>query len=128
MKKYKTWQAIKMLTENPKLEFKASESRLFKEDGGYIVLENYNGDLANGFDNCFTGNEEWALVQEPVDFMTAVKSGKRIKVEHEAIKHFELKCTFEYLTLFVVVEELAKHLDSISLREVLTEGKFYIED
>lgn len=126
MKTYKTWEVIKMITENPNLKFRTYCSDVFKSENGYIVFENI--DCIDGFDGNFTGNEEWTLVQEPVDFMTAVKSGKKIKVEHEAIKHFELKCTSEYLTLFVVVEELAKNLDSIGLREIITEGKFYIEE
>ena len=126
MKTYKTWEVIKMITENPKLKFRTYCSDVFKDENGYIVFENI--DCIDGFDGNFKGNEEWILVQEPVSFMEAVQSGKKIKVEHEAIKHFELKCTSEYLTLFVVVEELAKNLDSISLREIITEGKFYIEE
>lgn len=134
MKTYKTWEVIKMLSENPKLKFKKHSP------GNSIVL----GAKVIGFssflklcrtdftdktlDNSMKLDEEWTLIQEPVGFMKAVQSGKKIKVEHEAIKHFELKCTSEYLTLFVVVEELAKNLDSISLREIITEGKFYIEE
>lgn len=125
MKTYKTWEVIKMITENETLKFQNSLKEELKYSGhGIRMFE--SGEEIEIY--AIRGDEEWTLIQEPVDFMTAVKSGKRIKVEHEAIKHFELKCTSEYLTLFVVVEELAKNLDSISLREILTEGKFYIEE
>lgn len=124
MKTYKTWEVIKMITENPNLKFRTYCSDAFKSENGYIVFENI--DCIDGFDGNFTGNEEWTLVQEPVDFMTAVKSGKKIKVEHLNAEGFEFSNKYE--TLFVIFEELGKHLDSISIREILTEGKFYIEE
>lgn len=124
MKTYKTWEVIKMLSENPNLKFRTYCSDVFKSENGYIVFENI--DCIDGFDGNFTGNEEWTLIQEPVDFMTAVKSGKKIKVEHLNAEGFEFSNKYE--TLFVIFEELGKHLDSISIREILTEGKFYIEE
>ncbi|NME63820.1 hypothetical protein HF846_04290 [Clostridium cadaveris] len=125
MKTYKTWEVYKMLTENPTLKFKDEFGYCLMVVGKEFVMKDEEEDEDVVHNNI---DDKWTLVQNPVDFMTAVKSGKKIKVEHEAIKHFELKCTSEYLTLFVVVEELGKNLDSISLREILTEGKFYIEE
>lgn len=126
MKTYKTWEAYKMLTENPNLKFK-------DEFGYYLVIEDNAFTLKDELGKdveyvCNTFEDKWTLVQNPVDFMTAVKSGEKIKVEHETMKSFEFKCGKEYTTLFAIFEELGKNLDSISIREILTEGKFYIEE
>lgn len=53
-------------------------------------------------------NEEWDLVQEPVDFMTAINSGKRIRPEGH--------------TLFYAAEEWC----SKGLNHALINGKWYI--
>jgi len=107
MKAYKTWEVIKMLTENPTLKFRKNYScTIMQSEDGHIV----------------DGNGEWVLVQEPVDFMTVVKSGKKIKVKHESIIIFG----FEYPR--ALLSKLVDGCNNLEFKEILTEGKFYIEE
>lgn len=90
-KTYKTWEVIKMLSENPKLRFRDCSYETV------VIVGTGKGSLGTSFlevcessfgDKTLDGNvdleSEWTLIQqEPVDFMTAVKSGKRIRIEHE---------------------------------------------
>lgn len=79
MKTYKTWEAIKMLTENPTLKFiNKCDNIIGVNRVGFIVL--FRNDNSVNTD-LFRKNvdTDWALVQEPVTFMEAINSGKRIK-------------------------------------------------
>src|SRR5665648_813542 len=57
--------------------------------GGFIYIDAYNeggqlipSNIGRGqFNGNLTINMEWEQIQEPVDFMTAANSGKRIKCE-----------------------------------------------
>ena len=85
----RTWQMIKELTENPKLRFKnglmsvveigdKTKAIVWKSEDNEeapFIIYSHSG---SGVDNLHI---EWELVPEPVDFMTAVNSGKRIKHE-----------------------------------------------
>ena len=87
MKTYKTWEVVKMLTENPKLMFKnerhggileysksgQEELVLLKdeEQKDFLitsllkpVIKSANGNI----------NDEWTLIQQPVTFMEAIKA------------------------------------------------------
>lgn len=67
-----------------------------------------------------TGFEEWEEVKEPVDFIEAVKSGKRIKSCYvsESTHYLSLNDYLAYLSQCYVGDEL---------RDILN-GKWYIED
>ena len=71
-------------------------------------------------------DDKWTLVQNPVDFMTAVKSGKKIKVEHILASHLDI--TKKYLTLKNLLDTLCYSYPSDAICDILTEGKFYIEE
>jgi len=86
----KTWEIIKELMENPKLTFKNLRFGGivgYKEDGALA----WRGTEKNGEaftihclpGGCIRGNwnDDWELVNQPVDFMTAVNSGKLFKPE-----------------------------------------------
>lgn len=123
LKTYKTWEVIKMITENPKLKFK----NYLGEEMVYAL--NYIRFFRNGENVSLygiAGDEEWTLMQEPVDFMTAVKSGKRIKIEHELINHLDIFT--EYNCLDDALNELVSYCNALDTKKVLTEGKFYIEE
>jgi len=72
MKKYKTWEAIKMLTENPKLHFKSQDTTL-KIDSINKDIEKVNRNDINIYINI---NDEWELVQQEVPFVEAIKAHK----------------------------------------------------
>jgi len=85
MKKYETWEAIKMITENSKLKFRQIGEF---ENNNYIELSNNDGHMVhiNAYksgqcDSDFL-NRQWTLVKEPVSFIEAIhafKEGKTIK-------------------------------------------------
>lgn len=123
LKTYKTWEVIKMITENKKLKFKNYLGEEMRYDCNRIRF------FRNGKNERFygiKGNEEWILVQKPVDFMTAVKSGKKIKVEHQLTKC--LSISEDYCNVHNVFDVLGNILNDINIREVIAEGKFYIEE
>lgn len=80
----KTWEVVKALSENPKAKFtRASDGRKFETNATKIsdgeTVDYYVSGIANGGSECIALNDEWELVRQPVDFMTAVNSGKSIK-------------------------------------------------
>lgn len=73
MKKYKTWEAIKMMTENPVLRFRYScELSLGEKVEVEIFVDNYR--LIN-FNCAYLDPEfEWEIVLEPIEFRKAVEA------------------------------------------------------
>ena len=91
----KNWEMVKELMENPKLTFKNLRFGGivgYREDGAlaWIGGTEKNGEaftihwLPRGC-VCGNWNDEWELVRESVDFMTAVNSDKRISSEDGVI-------------------------------------------
>jgi hypothetical protein len=130
MKTYKTWQAIKMLSENPKLVFK-SNSGLYKpitlelDKGGFIEISYL--DLRSSIKSDF----EWILVQQPVSFIEAVEAyskGKTIYCEFNSRKYIYEP---DVIKKCIVAEEGYVVEDdtesSISTGEIL-QGKWFIEE
>jgi|GEM_PF-1847084 adenosine/AMP kinase len=78
MKGYKTWEAVKMLSENPELKFESEDNELnikqtlFVNELDYLEMNN------EGCNNDIAGNMNvkslWALVQQPVNVMDAIKA------------------------------------------------------
>lgn len=87
MKIYRIWEVEENLSKNPKLKFKTklkNGNALARCYDGYInfidELNECNIDYyANELNDL---NREWFLVQKPVDFMTAINSGKDIRSEY----------------------------------------------
>ena len=85
MKTYATWEVIKMLTENRKLEFKTvgRNSNYSVEIDSEGIVFNSTKELMH-ITNKFLENE-WVLVPQPVTFMEATKAfniGKNVRVEY----------------------------------------------
>jgi hypothetical protein len=138
MKKYKTWEVIKMLTENNKLKFRTVDNYTLANNG-YGLLQAYSN---AGKQIDWSGNiqlkDEWTLVQQPVSFMEVLKSTKAIRVEDEFINTLEAnECDKEFLddllrgefkTLDDLLYYLSFYADEKELRDILLNGKWYIEE
>jgi hypothetical protein len=75
MKKYTTWEAIKMLSENSKLEFNLYTNGEEHTDKSLRTIGSTVTVKAMGTYNDHLRIEtEWVLVQQPVSFMEAVKA------------------------------------------------------
>lgn len=89
----KTWEMIKKLSENPKLTFRNQRFGGvvgYMENGALSWIKNAQRIGEEFTIHCLDqktahGNwdDDWELEREPVDFMTAVNSGKRIRpIDH----------------------------------------------
>jgi len=83
MKNYKTFEVVKMLSEDNTLKFTDKENRTLTSRYGSLecTLEcTFNNKNKSVIDL----DKTWELVQEPVDFMVAAKAfseGKNVRVE-----------------------------------------------
>lgn len=123
MKKYKTWEVIKMLSENPKLQFKENDgiyntylsTRANTLNNAYLQVDFLTQKEVNGNIQL---NSEWVLVQQPVSFMEAIKAlndGNSIYNIRESITHY-------YKHNYALSDEKRK---PINTSEIL-EGTWYI--
>lgn len=139
MKKYKTWEVIKMLEFDNLLEFKC---------GGGVI--NYKNRVIEWEDNeplifnDVTQTYKWELVKRAVTFEEVLNSGRKCRVEHElmdALTEDEC-CTSEALiksinkdicegkyllfgSLFLV---LSWRFVTDEVKKIIKEGKWYLED
>lgn len=122
MKAIKTWEMIKELSENPKKKFKR------KTDG--LEIRNMCGRFNWEPGYTFLGvNDEWEEVKEPVDFMEVVKKSNDnttwFKVEHSLLTEQSIEKTF---TLATFLDYISETFISGCVADILSTGKFYIED
>jgi hypothetical protein len=101
----KTWEMIKKLSENPKLRATNGKRTIHigkNKLGIELIYDNYGGPI-----KYFPVGDEWELVKEPVDFMTAVNSGKKIKPKFSSVEERELNHDyFEEALYWLRVEQL----------------------
>lgn len=117
----KTWEMIKELGENPEKEFK-------REDG-LVVSTSIDDTLMweSGYTH-LNIHDEWEEVKEPVNFMTAVESGKRIKVEHKLASELSIDDLITFSSLDCLVFTLGDIFNTSQVAEIILNGKWYIED
>jgi hypothetical protein len=133
MKKYKTWEVIKMLTENPKQKFKNDEQYEMSvcDDNGCMYLEykgkqslgGVNGNLRIVTNEVGWKPDEWELIQQPVTFMEAVKAyseGKTIRCKLHG-GHI----TYEPKTPRYELMDISGH--AITIEEVMS-NQWYVEE
>ncbi len=60
--------------------------------------------------------------------MTAVRSGKRIKIEHSCLDGSLGYLTANYNELGDILDEISTYLSGSDIRRILLNGKWYIED
>lgn len=116
----KTWEMIRELSEDPKKKFKS------KQFGQVELYLNHLVQVQN-MDCIITTNDffkaEWEEVEEPVSFIEAIGSGKKIKAIHEFTK--KDGCD-RYMTLSNLLLELSQY-SSYEMRDIILNGEFYIE-
>ena len=88
----RTWEVIKALTENPKLKFVDGIGRDISIRNGVTTVR--YGDENSIFDI----DEDWDLVQEPVDFVTALTCGKLIRPAGTNLKFLDTRSALYMLT------------------------------
>lgn len=110
----KTWEMIKKLTENPHKEF-------VRRDGLVVRINKYMELTWESGYSHLRIDDEWQEVKKAVDFMTAVKSDKRIWFP-------DISEEEEYLPLDVFLGEIASNCYAREIVAIVTDGKFYIEN
>lgn len=116
----KTWEMIKSLTDNPNSKFKRIQD-------GRIFYQGNNGTLFRepGFVEGISPDDEWELVHEPVNFMTAIKAfdeGKKITCKDTQFG------TRSYIRKSSMCRHLVDNTDLPITPDEILEGKWYIED
>ena len=87
MKEYTTLEALKKLSENPELVFcivrDGKRSRIgYPKDCSGISWISEDGTYESDIElNEIFLNQKWTIAKQPVSFMEAINSGKRIKAE-----------------------------------------------
>lgn len=127
----KTWEMIKELTENPEKKFKVknaegtvgiTDKRLQWIDGTYI---DSNEDLI--INEIVLHDLEWEEVKEPVSFIEALKSCKRVSVEHPNL--FDMPVIYKKnASIATVINYIFESYSDALVREIILNGKWYIED
>ena len=108
---------------------KSSESKikqLEEEDpfGNQLSIRRYK----NYRDSAIVLQRMKEPVKEPVSFIKAVESGKKIKVEHDFIDGDIDYLEENYVSLDEMFWELGENLSGDGVQDVIMNGKFYIED
>lgn len=129
MEIYKTWEVIKMLTENKELIFKSISCGTCLSIIHTNFISSKNKEHARMDIDI---NDRWTLIEQSVIFDEVLKNNKKCRVEHELIN----KCNFiggeleglkEFNELDCIMCILSCRLDSESLKTIIREGKWYLE-
>jgi len=71
---------------------------------------------------------EWEEVKEPVDFMTALRSGKKVMIKHHDLDGELNYMTETYNDINDVMYNISNYFTAEGVREIFLNGEWYIED
>lgn len=101
--------------------------------GDIAIVTKYHGITSLGAEKfskiriALNGFEEWEEIKQPVDFLTAVGSGRRIKVEHELVQECSYYLLNEFCNMDEVMKDLENYIDD-DIRDIIVNGKWYVEN
>ncbi len=120
----KTWDMLEILAKYPEKKFN-------NKTLGQVEL--YEGTLvwSSNMEEVIMSNTvlkmEWEEVKEPVDFMEALKSCKRVSVEHPNL--FDMPAIYKKnASIATVINYIFESYSDALVREIILNGKWYIED
>jgi hypothetical protein len=132
MKTYKAWQAIKMLSENPKLEFnlytdgEEHTDKSLRSIGSTVTVK-----AMGAYNDHLRIETEWVLVQHLVRFMEAIEAYSKGKTIYCEFNNRKYRYEPDVIRKCIVDEEGYTVEDdtesSISTGEILN-GKWFIEE
>ena len=67
----KTWEVIKTITENPKIVYENGLGQILWNNNGFLMLDCKGEQEHISLNGYFGYKEEWQIVVETVDFLTA---------------------------------------------------------
>ncbi|WP_407310604.1 hypothetical protein [Desulfosporosinus sp. SB140] len=113
----KTWEVLKLALENRSIKVKrlSHGDICYIDDQGQIKIVDRHGQYP-----LIKVDEEWELVREPVDFMTAINSGKLIRSE--------LWNRYDHHACNFPRQPIDTSCDIFQLGKKEINGKWYIED
>lgn len=111
----KTWEMIKELTENPNKEF------VRKIDGMHIKTNKHGELIWDNGHQFIRLEQQWEELKTPVDFITAVKSGKNISVRFSG-------ANYSAMSLPNLFYELQQDYSHNVISQIILNGKWFIED
>ncbi|WP_291568617.1 hypothetical protein [Clostridium sp. UBA2485] len=123
MKTYKTWEVIKVLTENPNRVFIDETKRTLKITYGDITL--YSCDGRNIGTHWLKTDCKWRMKETEVSFLEAIKAYNKGKDIYCETKLHRIK--YRAGDLGEGGKVLDEYGRAVSIREIL-EGKWYIEE
>ena len=126
----KTWEMIKELTANPDKEF---ISHMKKGSRDVLKTKSINGAIRfsneeDKWHEVLIGvdlDREWEEVKKPVHFMTAIKSGRKIRVEHALISG---NFSRNYKWLGQILERFTWDFSDYEIVDIIQNGKWYISE
>ncbi|PRR85529.1 hypothetical protein [Clostridium luticellarii] len=126
MKKYTLLEALNMLKQDHDLVFKiVPEKNPCTQTISSSVFKNVIVDCqgCQGQNGCCSlqFSDTWILEPRPVSFMEAIKSKKKIRVEHPLLNT-------EYFVLDDMLDKLCRTFLNKDIIDILTNGKWYIKE
>ncbi|MDP4147467.1 MAG: hypothetical protein Q8936_23865 [Bacillota bacterium] len=131
MRKYKTFEAISMLNDNPDLKFNHADENgimftMYLDEEEYVTV--ISNSHYTGMDGNIKINDEWTIIQEPVNFTEAVEAYSKEHNIYCRIGNEEHYYTYEANDLGDNIFYLSDDNGvTITTLEIL-EGTWYIEN
>lgn len=99
-----------------------------RKSDGFVIEVTLDGTLYWDSGHRFLNiNDEWEEVKEPVDFIEALKSCKRVSVEHPNL--FDMPVIYKKnASIATVINYIFESYSDALVREIILNGKWYIED
>lgn len=129
MKIYKTWEVIKMLTENKELIFKSMTCDTCLSIIHTKFISAKNKQYARLDINI---DDKWTLIEQSVTWEEIMARNENCRVEHEIINESNFDEEYfqelqEFNSFDKVIYILSNNLDDKQLKAIIKEGKWYLE-
>lgn len=104
-----------------------SGKKFKRKSDGLIVTIDKDSTIHDSIYEYLNINDEWEEVKEPVDFMDALKSGKKVMIKHQDIDGELSYMSETYNDINDVMYNISNYFTAEGVREIFLNGEWYIE-